>query len=143
MDVIVAGAARWGLPAVLVLALSWMESELNPEAINPAGTAFGAFQVEAGTHGGPPGRWQGVGGARAAIDLMGARWVRAYHAAGGVVAWEADPAGFLCRWMPAAQGSEQPSAGRCAEAIAQAAAVYEDRQAQLAAFARAAALVPE
>lgn len=133
IDVIVQGAQRHGLPPLLLLALGLGESSLNPEAVGDGGQSFGVFQIHVPAHGGPPGRWTGIPGTKAAIELMAPRWRNAWAARGGRAAWEAQPEAFLLGWWPAAQGSIQPAAGRVYEVLRDAGAIWTAYQAAHAA----------
>lgn len=124
IDVIVREAERIGLPPLLLIALGMGESSLDPEAVGDGGQSFGVFQIHVPAHGGPPGRWTGIAGTKAAMELMGPRWRNAWVLSGGGDKWGRDASLFLWLFWPAAQGSIQASLMRCREVMAGARPVW-------------------
>lgn len=110
-------AALMGLPALLLYALAYGESEFNERGAGDNGSSRGYFQVHVPVHGLPAHGWVGIEGTRAAIRLMGPRWRTTYASLGGDDAFTINPTAFFCRWWPAAQGAVQPEWARCVEAI--------------------------
>lgn len=124
IDVIVREAERIGLPPLLLIALGMGESSLDPEAMGDGGQSFGVFQIHVPVHGGPPGRWTGIPGTKAAMELMAPRWRNAWAQSGGGDKWGRDASLFLWLFWPVAQGSIQASLMRCREVMADARPVW-------------------
>lgn len=129
IDVIVREAERIGLPPLLLLALGLGESSLDPEAVGDNGQSFGVFQIHVPVHGGPPGRWTGIPGTKAAMELMAPRWRNAWATSGGSDKWGRDASLFLWLFWPVAQGAIQASLMRCREVMANARPVWAAYQA--------------
>lgn len=130
---IIAGAREQALPPDLLLAMGFVESGLNPDAVGDNGRSFGIFQIFVDAHGGDRTTWSGVDGARRAITEMSGRWQQAFVRCGGLGAWQADPVAFLNEFHPLAQGSVPLPAGQAQQCVADAQRVFAAWQAAIGA----------
>lgn len=104
---IVAIANRLGLPPLLLLAVAAQETGggsvagIDPQKINSIGAA-GVWQMY---NKGPQEQWLGSGGMVAGANAMASRWQQAFANAGGMEAFNANPAAFFRNFMFTGQGA--------------------------------------